>query len=123
CGEREAAVAVWLNLCWLDPHGAAQHLGDPALADAKLHRTWTVFCNLDLFEELTTGMFPAYCLFTNPRLGRVLPDDLAHRDRSDEQTFRAARRLMAEDTISNRQALHQLAPWLLQLWLNWHVPT
>ena len=78
-GEPEAAIRLWLPLCWMDPVLFARHA--PALPNATLREGWDTFERAVPFDEFLADTphaaiwFPAWLLVRHRGLARLFGAD------------------------------------------------
>src|SRR5713226_8563344 len=79
-GAHEAAIRLWLPLCWMDPLLFAQSL--PTLPSPTISAAWAAFERVALFEGSLTDTTPAASWF--PAWLLLRHRGLAHLFRADE---------------------------------------
>jgi hypothetical protein len=120
-GEPDAAIRLWLPLCWMDGALFARHA--PALPSATLREAWETFERLVPFEDFlnespdATAWFPAWLLVRRRNLARLfragdIPDAGAA-----SHVFAALlvlvpleSRGLTDELVAQRRALRQLSP-------------
>jgi hypothetical protein len=128
-GEPEAAIRLWLPLCWMDPVRFARHA--PTLPSTILREGWDAFERAGPFDEGladaadAAGWFPAWLL--------VRHRGLVHLFRADEvpdagTAARAFRHLLAlvpperqglsDALVRQRRALQQLSPGFFRYYMD-----
>ena len=110
-----AARRDWALLCWEHPLEAQRTLGTKDLGDARLRRLWIQFGDADL--GLATADFPAWLLFADPGTATAVPPDLAPPGTTGDAYRLLHAMVSGADDIPRRQALAQLSPGLLKLFL------
>ena len=124
-GEADAAIRLWLPLCWLDPALFARYA--PALPNAMLRDEWDSFERSGAFGHASdaTPWFPSWLLVRHRRLADVferadVPDDAG----AVTETFRALltlipleRRGLTGELIAHRRALQRLSPELFACYM------
>lgn len=102
-GQRDAAVALWCDLCWRHPDQAGRSLGAPDLPDRNVQAAWQAF--EDLEPGWAPDWFPAWLLIREPGLARVIPGDLASDTEDSGRSFRALQRLQCEAGLPDSEQL------------------
>ena len=121
-GDVEAAIKLWLPLCWIDPSLFARYA--PTLPNATLREGWEAFERAGSFAESAEGIhpatwFPPWLLVRDRRLADLFqPIDVPNAGTSSE-VFRALlalvpleRRGLSDALIAHRRALQRLSPEL-----------
>ena len=120
-GEPEAAIRLWLPLCWMDPLLFARRA--PTLPSAILREGWEAFEHAASFDESpadTTdpaGWFPAWLLLRHRGLVRLFRADEVPDAGTAARAFRLLLSLvplesqgLSDALISQRRLLQQLSP-------------
>jgi hypothetical protein len=123
-GDRRAALADWLGLCWAHPDAAEAALGAGDCPDQWLAARWNEFCDLDphvdspAAQALDTADFPAWLLLVEPALVADAPADPAAAGPERAAAYRAAQALArAPDDVAQRRALGAAHRTLLAVFL------
>jgi hypothetical protein len=115
--RRQGAVARrdWMWLCWEHPPAAERAFAAQSFPDRRLCDFWRRFGDLD--QELATEDFPAWLLLAEPGAAAAVPADAAPADEVGA-AYRLLQALVTgQDRIAQRQALSEIHPRLLQLYL------
>jgi hypothetical protein len=120
-GAPEAAIRLWLPLCWIDPPLFARYA--PSLPDATIRDGWEAFERADLFERLLADptaaapWFPAWLLARHRGLARLFRADELPDTGHATRVFRHLLSLvpleqhgLSDELIGQRRALQQLDP-------------
>ena len=120
-GEPEAAIRLWLPLCWMDPALFARHA--PTLPSAPLRDGWETFERTDFFGESpvdTTHVatwFPAWLLARHRGLVHLFQAADVPDAGPATQVFRVLLTLLpleghglSDELIAHRRALQRLSP-------------
>lgn len=120
-GEREAAIQVWLPLCWMDPTFFARCA--PTLPAAILREAWEAFDHTFAGDESLVDTpevatwFPAWLLLRHRGLVHLFRSDEVPEAGAASQTFRHLLSLLplesqglSDALIRERRALRQLSP-------------
>jgi hypothetical protein len=123
----EAAIRLWLPLCWIDPALFARYA--PTLPNAMLREGWEAFERADSFAESADRIhpatwFPPWFLVRERRLADLFqPTDVPDAGASSE-VFRALltlvpleRRGLSEELIAHRRVLQRLSPELFAYYM------
>ena len=121
-GDVDAAIQLWLPLCWIDPALFARYA--PTLPNATLREGWEAFEHVGSFGESADAIhpatwFPPWLLVRHRRLADLFqPADVPDAGTSSE-VFRALltlvpleRRGLSDELIAHRRALQHLSPEL-----------
>jgi hypothetical protein len=120
-GEPEAAIRLWLPLCWEDPVLFARHAA--AIPSAILREGWEAFERAvplaEAFAETTdaTGWFPAWLLLRHRGLAHLFRAEEISASSTAARAFRHLLSLvpleskgLTDALIGRRRALQQLCP-------------
>jgi len=120
-GEPEAAIRLWLPLCWMDPALFARHA--PALPSATMRDGWEAFERAGPFGEApddtthSATWFPAWLLARHRGLVHLFQAADIPDAGPATQVFRALLALMplerqglSDELIAQRRALQRLSP-------------
>lgn len=120
-GEVDAAIRLWLPLCWTDPGFFARRA--PTLPSATLREGWEAFERAAPYEESlagtsdTTGWFPAWLLLRHRGLAHLFQADEIPDAGTAARVFRHLLALLplesqglSDALIAGRRALRQLSP-------------
>ena len=126
-GDVEAAIQLWLPLCWIDPALFARYA--PTLPNATLRESWEAFEHAGSFAESTDAThsatwFPPWLLVRHRRLADLFqPADVPDAGTSSH-VFQALlalvpleRRGLTDELIANRRALQRLSPELFAYYM------
>ena len=121
-GDVEAAIKLWLPLCWIDPSLFARYA--PTLPNATLRDGWEAFERAGSLAESADAMhpatwFPPWLLVRDRRLADLFqPADVPDAGTSSH-VFQALlalvpleRRGLSDELIAHRRALQRLSPEL-----------
>lgn len=120
-GEADAAIRLWLPLCWTDPGFFARRA--PALPSTALREGWEAFERAAPYAESlvepsdATGWFPAWLLLRHRGLARLFRADEIPDTAVACRVFRHLLALLplesqglSDALIAGRRALRQLSP-------------
>ncbi|HEU4369527.1 MAG TPA: hypothetical protein VFV05_14995 [Methylomirabilota bacterium] len=120
-GEADAAIRLWLPLCWTDPGFFARRA--PTLPSTTLREGWEAFERAAPYEESlaetgdATGWFPAWLLLRHRGLARLFRADEIPDTGVASRVFRHLLALLplesqglSDALIAGRRALRQLSP-------------
>lgn len=120
-GDPDAAIRLWLPLCWMDAALFAQHA--PAVPSVTLREAWETFERLVPFEDFlnetpdATAWFPAWLLMRRRNLARLFRADDIPDAGPAARAFRALlvlvpleSRGLSDELVAQRRALRQLSP-------------
>jgi hypothetical protein len=118
-GAPEAAIRLWLPLCWTDPLFFETHA--PAVPNPTIRAAWTVFEQASPFEEPLAdrtpmaAWFPAWLLLRHRGLARLFHADDVPEGGDTARVFRHLLALLpleqgglTDELIRQRRALRQL---------------
>jgi hypothetical protein len=128
-GEREAAIRLWLPLCWIDPAFFARHAA--TLPDSTLRDGWKTFEAAAPVAEFLAdasheaNWFPAWLLVRHRGLAHLFqPGDVLDAGTA-ARAFGALlalvpleRRGLSDEVISQRRALRQLSPGFFRYYMD-----
>jgi hypothetical protein len=120
-GEPEAALCLWLSLCWMDPALFVLHA--PTFPSAPVRDAWTAFERTASFEEQTAeatdtaAWFPAWLLVRHPGLANLFRTEEVPEAGAATRAFRVLLSLLplereglTQDVVSQRRALQSISP-------------
>jgi hypothetical protein len=120
-GEPEAAIRLWLPLCWMDPALFARHA--PTLPNVTLRDGWAAFERAGTFGESPDDTaqpatwFPAWLLVRHRGLAHLFQAAEIPDAGTGAQVFRALLALLplerhglSDELIAQRRALQRLSP-------------
>lgn len=120
-GESEAAIRLWLPLCWMDPVLFAWHA--PTLPSATVREGWDAFERAAPFgeslDDTTHGApwFPAWLLLRHRGLVHLFRVDEISDAGTGARAFRALlslvpleRQGLSDELVGERRALQQISP-------------
>jgi hypothetical protein len=126
-GDVEAAIQLWLPLCWIDPALFTRYA--PTLPSGTLRDGWQAFERAGSFTESADGVqpatwFPPWLLVRNRRLADLFqPADVPDAGTSSD-VFRVLlalvpleRRGLNDELIAHRRALQRLSPELFACYM------
>jgi hypothetical protein len=127
-GEPEAAIHVWLPLCWLDPGLFGRWA--PTLPAAMLREAWEAFDRTFAGDESLADSaevatwFPAWLLLRHRRLVHLFRSDEVPESGTAARAFRHLLSLLPlelhglnETLIHERRALRQLSPGFFRYYM------
>jgi hypothetical protein len=126
-GDIEAAIKLWLPLCWIDPAMFARYA--PTLPNATLREAWEAFERAGFFGESgdathPTVWFPPWLLVRDRRLADLFESADVPEIGISSAVFRALlalvpleRRGLTAELIAHRRALQRLSPELLACYM------
>lgn len=128
-GEPEAAVRLWLPLCWVDPACFARHA--PTIPNTTLREAWQAFEGTASLEDWlgdtteATGWFPAWLLLRHRGLVHLFQTDEVPAAGIAAQAFRHLLSLLrlepqglSDLLVRQRRALQQLSPAFFRYYLD-----
>ena len=128
-GEAEAAIRLWLPLCWTDPAFFARRA--PTLPSATLREDWEAFERAAPYEEPlaetndATGWFPAWLLLRHPGLAHLFQADEIPDSGTPCRVFHHLLGLLplesgglSDAQIDGRRALRHLSPGFFGSYMN-----
>jgi hypothetical protein len=127
-GEPEAALKLWLPLCWLDPQLFTAHA--PTLPSLTVRQAWEAFERASALDDLVDGpdrtpWFPAWMLLRHRGLAPLfdaqeIPDTV-----TAARVFRRLlvllpleRGVLSDELIRHRRALQQVSPRFFRYYLD-----
>jgi len=128
-GEPEAAIRLWLPLCWTDPLFFARCA--PTLPSAVLREGWDAFEHAVSFDESLadtadgTRWFPAWLLLRHRGLVHLFRAEEIPDTATTSRAFRNLLSLLALESqglsdalVSQRRALQQLSPGFFRYYMD-----
>jgi hypothetical protein len=120
-GDPNAAVTLWLPLCWIDPAFFARYA--PTLPNPTVRDAWEAFEHAGPFGDPPSDAthaatwFPAWLLVRHRRLADLFEPSAAPDAGTSAEAFRALlalgpleRQGLSADLIAQRRALQRLSP-------------
>jgi hypothetical protein len=120
-GEREAAIQVWVPLCWMDPALFTRHA--PMLPNTTLREGWEAFERTVGFDEFLAdtaepaAWFPAWLLARHRGLAQLFAADDIPETGPPTRAFRALLALapletrgLSDELVARRRALREASP-------------
>ena len=127
-GKPEAAIRLWLSLCWMDPVLFARHA--PTLPSATLREDWEAFERVVPSDEWLADAthaatwFPAWLLLRHRGLIHLFRADEIPDSSTAARVFRVLLSLvpleregLSDQLVGQRRALQQLSPGFFRCYL------